>query len=131
MEAIKLANVAAIDLTITYDALSLANPQVTPGAIISGAFMVTNTSVPGRVRCALINTQPISGAGTLMTISFDLLGASSGRILSMSASFLDNQGRPLATTALIAAPSGTIDMPPGASVSSTPGQSATGTAVLN
>jgi len=130
VEATKLANVTAIDLTITYDASSLANPQVTPGAITSGAMMATNTSVPGRVRWALINTQPISGAGTLMTISFDLLGASHGRILSLSASLLDNQGRPLASTSLIAAPSVAIDTPPGASVS-TPVQSTTGTAVLN
>lgn len=130
VQAINLANVAGIELTITYDVSSIANPQVTPGAITSGAMMATNTSVPGRVRWALINPQPISGAGTLMTISFDLLGASPGRILSLSASLLDNQGRPLASTSLIAAPSVAIDTSPGTSVS-TPVQSATGTAVLN
>lgn len=92
VQAINLANVAGIELTITYDASSLANPQVTSGAITSGAMTVANTSVPGTVRFALVSAKPISGTGSLVTISFDLLGSEPKvPVISSASIVLNNQ----------------------------------------
>jgi cohesin domain-containing protein len=100
--------VAAIEFVITYDTSLLANPQVTSGALAAGALVVNNTRVPGTVKWALITTKPISGSGSLASISFDLLGASPGRILSLRANLLNSTGRTVGTTVLIAPPAGTI-----------------------
>ena len=122
LQAMNLANVAGIDLKLTYDASSLANPRVAQGAFASGAMTIANTKVAGIVQWALVRAQPISGSGPLMTISFDVLGTSPGKILLMSVKFIDAQGRSLVTTGPTGPDSGPTTSLPGVS---TPGQSTT------
>ena len=96
--------VAGIEFSLTYDNSVMVNPQVTQGALATGAMFVKNTSLPGVVRWALVTTRLISGSGTLATISFDPLGASPGRIFSVRAYLVDSRGRVVGTTSLISPP---------------------------
>jgi hypothetical protein len=129
LQAINLANVAGIDVTITYDASSLANPQITRGTFVPGALMATDTVQPGTMRLAFLNAQAFSGSGTLATIGFDVLGASPYRIRSLSASLIDAQGRPLATTVLFDPPA-VPALPPPATTGGAPTSTGAGPAPL-
>lgn len=97
-----LINVAGMEVTLTYDSQSLTNPQVTAGSLISGGLMSANTSGAGVVRMAAITTQSFSGTGTIATIAFTPVGTSSGRILSLTTTLVDNTTNILTTqTAII------------------------------
>jgi hypothetical protein len=69
-------NVAALDITITYDASTLSNPRATSGGIIAGALFAVNKNVPGTVRLGIVTSTPIKGAGTIATFVFDEISSS-------------------------------------------------------
>jgi hypothetical protein len=99
-----MENVAAMDITITYDAASLSNPRVQQGGLISGALTAVNLNVPGTVRMAIIRTTPIQGSGIIATLTFDRTGGSGGKITGLGARLSNLDGRPLPALAQVINP---------------------------
>lgn len=88
--------VAGIELTVTYDNSILAVPTVTQGEFVTGAMMVSNTSIPGTIRIALISTKVFSGSGQIATISFAGISASGSPDITISAvKLLNVKGEPV------------------------------------
>ena len=72
-----LVNVGAIDLTLTYDKASLSKPKVARGDLASWlVFMPNIVEASGTVRVAMVNEPPVSGSGTVATVTFTPLGKS-------------------------------------------------------
>ena len=89
--------VSGIQLDIVYDAASLTSPTVTQGALVAGAMLAANTSIPGFIKIAIINTRAFSGNGTIATISFASKKGSGG-ITSITASMIDSKGSALTSS---------------------------------
>lgn len=104
LQGIGMENVAALDITITYDASTLSNPQVIQGGLISGAMMEVNTQVPGAVRFGIIRLSPIKGTGIIATLVFEQVGDSPGKIIAIKARIADSSGKSLAVLAQIVNP---------------------------
>lgn len=117
VQAEGFAGVAGMDLTVIYDTATLTNPRVAKGALAGSTLAVANTAVPGMIRWGAISAQEISGSGELATITFDLLGSSPGRIFSMSAALVDNNGNKLAASVSVVSPDGTKTPSPTVSTS--------------
>lgn len=111
VEGTGMDGVAGIQLDIAYDAASLANPTVTPGALVSGAMLAANTSRPGLIKVAIISTRPFSGSGPIATISFTKTGSASTPTIT-SKSLIDSTGAPLSSTTSNQ-PLETSTLPPG------------------
>jgi hypothetical protein len=90
-------NVAGIQLDITYDKGSLANPTITQGALVAGALLAANTSRPGLIKIAIISTHAFSGSGEIAVISF-ASKTGNGGITSISTSMIDSKGVPIETS---------------------------------
>jgi hypothetical protein len=86
---------AALEITVTYDMATLADPRVVAGPLIAGAMTAFNPNVPGTVRMVIIRLTPMSGSGVIATLTFDCKGSSPGKILSLSARVANAQGTPL------------------------------------
>jgi Cohesin domain len=88
--------VAGIDLTISYDSSTLSSPTVAQGGLISGAFMVSNTTTPGTVRIGFIIAYPkvFSGSGQLATVSFAAV-TGEGSVSVASVNMVDVKGAPI------------------------------------
>lgn len=71
---------SGVDLTVTYDSSKLGNPRVDRGGLAGGAMLAANTGVAGKIRMALVSHPPMGSSGTLVTITFDKLGDSSGDV---------------------------------------------------
>lgn len=96
-----LNGVAGIELNLGYDRSVLATPTVSWGGLVTGALSVANTANPGSIRIAIIRTDPLSGSGTIATLSF-ATQYSSGGLTSISAKLIDSKGANIATQASIA-----------------------------
>ena len=97
----------AIDFTVLYDTVSLANPRVVQGGLISGALMVVNDKTPGAVRLGIIRTTPIQGSGVIATMTFDRIGNSTGKIASLAVNkFANANGQSIPVVARISNPEG-------------------------
>ena len=106
-----LTGVAAMDVTIAYDAATLSNPVVASGSLVSGGMAAANSGTPGILRLAIITTQPITGAGPIATVTFEPKGGSGGRILSLEASLSDEKGKPMDVVSSVG-PGGTAETAP-------------------
>lgn len=95
LQGVGMEDIAALDITITYDTATLANPRAATGGLISGALMAVNPKAPGTLRMGIITTSPIQGAGVIATLAFDRVGNSPGRIIALKASIADSNGNPL------------------------------------
>jgi len=95
---------SAFDISVAYDTATLANPRVTEGPLISGAMSAINPNVPGIVRIVLVRVAPVKGSGVIATVTFDRVGASAGRISSMSVKLANAAGAPLPSQVLITNP---------------------------
>jgi hypothetical protein len=93
--------VGGIDLTIGYDTTVLNSPTVTKGSLVSGALMAPNTTIPGTIRIAIIQTTPLSGSGPIAAISFATHTGSAG-ITSLSAKIVDGNNALVPAQASIA-----------------------------
>ena len=78
IEGHNMDGVAAIELVLSYDSSALSAPTVTQGGLVAGALMVSNTTVPGTVRVAIITTRPFSGSGPIAVVSFAAKSAKDG-----------------------------------------------------
>jgi len=94
---------AAMDITITYDAASLASPRVVQGTLISGALMAVNDTVQGVIRIGIIRTTPVTGSGQIATLTFTGTGDATA-IINLKASFTTIDGKPLPVLAQISKP---------------------------
>ncbi|MBI5656932.1 MAG: hypothetical protein HZC44_09000 [Geobacter sp.] len=104
LTAENLANVAGMEITLYYDSQTLANPQVTQGALVSQGISESNTGTAGIVRIVAVTAQTFSGTGTIATITFTPVGSASGRILSLTANLIDVQTNPLAAQVVVVNP---------------------------
>jgi len=94
-------SIVSYDFTITFDpsVLRPSNPPVDKTSTLSSAMTITtNTATPGRLTVSGFGTAPLSGAGTLLNLKFDLIGSSSACSNLTWASFRFNEGTPCATT---------------------------------
>lgn len=86
------ANVAGIDLAITFDASKLSNPRLSQGALARGAVTAINRSDQGTMLVSIIGAPAINGNGTVATISFDQQGGGGG-LVSVRGSVIDRLGQ--------------------------------------
>jgi len=74
-------DIGGVELEITYDTTSLANPRIVPGALTAQTMFVPNPQFrPNMVKLAFMSLRPIAGSGSLATITFDLLGPAPGSV---------------------------------------------------
>jgi len=105
LNGIGVENASALDITITYDTTTLANPQIAEGPFITGAMTAINPNVPGVVRIVVVRIAPMSGNGAIATLTFEVTGPSPGTITSLSAKLANTKGAPLAVATQINNPS--------------------------
>lgn len=86
---------AAMDIIVSYDPATLASPQVTQGALISGAMIAVNDTVPGKVRMGIVRTTPVKGSGILATLTFNRTGDAPGNILGLKVILSNINGKSL------------------------------------
>ncbi|HEX8998978.1 MAG TPA: LamG-like jellyroll fold domain-containing protein [Blastocatellia bacterium] len=89
------------DFTLSYDPAVLrlqATPFDRTGTLSAAMTVTTNTSVAGQLRLSAFGTNPLAGAGTLLNLKFDLIGAVSACSNLTWVSFRFNEGTPCATT---------------------------------
>ncbi len=122
LQGVGVAQVAAFEMTVTYDAARLGNPRVVRGPLVAGAMMAVNPNIPGVVRIAIITTKPVSGNGVIATLAFDRIGSGPG-ITGLKATTTDINGRPLAVATQFTNPAGTIAEQPDSSPDQSPGSS--------
>ena len=104
LQGVNIEQAAAMDISILYDAATLANPRVAAGPLIAGAMTAVNPNHPGTLRIAIIRTAPVTGSGVISTISFDVKGPDQGRITSLRAKLSNINGVQLKTTVQISNP---------------------------
>ncbi|MFN7928852.1 MAG: BACON domain-containing carbohydrate-binding protein [Blastocatellia bacterium] len=91
----------SFDATITFapNVLRLQSTPVDRTGTLSSAMTVTvNTSTPGQIRISAFNAAALSGAGTLLNLKFDVIGANGACSNLNWTSFRFNEGTPCATT---------------------------------
>jgi concanavalin A-like lectin/glucanase superfamily protein/cohesin domain-containing protein/slime mold repeat-containing protein len=66
---------SGVELTLTYDASVLQPVSVEKSVITENATLTFDLDTPGEVRISLVATEPLSGAGPLVFVSFNVLGA--------------------------------------------------------
>lgn len=70
-----LANLGGMELEISYDPTTLANPLITQGPLTAAAMFIANPNYrPGTLKIAWMSLTPVTGSGTLATIAFDVPG---------------------------------------------------------
>ncbi len=112
-----IEDAAALEINISYDAATLSNPRVVEGPLVAGAMTAVNPNIPGTVRIVMIRLTPFRGSGVIASVTFDLTGASPGRIIAMSVRLADAKGSPLAALVQVNNPS---EAPSNASSASAP-----------
>lgn len=66
-------SVDSVQFDLNYDSAALAFLSMTPGELFAAQYTVINTDVPGRIRVACASALGLEGAGTLMTLRFQVL----------------------------------------------------------
>jgi hypothetical protein len=105
-----LKNVNGMELSVAYDAATLANPRVQMGSLVRGMVSAVNSTNPLRL-AVLSGSQSVSGDGTIATITFDRTGSSPGRITSLKGDLRDLKGQKISLQALVVDPAFTVDPP--------------------
>jgi len=105
IKGIGIEDAAAIEIIVSYDVDTLANPRAVEGPLIAGAMTAINPNVPGTVRMAIIRLTPVKGSGVIATITFDRKGSSSGKITAMQTRLANAAGATLLSQAQVTNPS--------------------------
>jgi hypothetical protein len=88
-----LERVGGVDLTVHYDSSTLVNPRAALNGLFAGTLMQAKTNVAGVTRVLLLANRPgISGAGGVVTLTFDQVGGSQGCITAFSANAVTSGG---------------------------------------
>ncbi|MBI1761409.1 MAG: hypothetical protein HYR56_08240 [Acidobacteria bacterium] len=94
-------SVIAYDATLTYDpaVLRLQNPPTDKTGTLSSNFTIT-TNIPaaGQLRISGFGSTALTGAGVLLNVKFDVLGAANACSNLSFTSFRFNEGTPCSTT---------------------------------
>jgi Cohesin domain len=93
--------VTAYDFVLTFNQsiVQPASPAFdTAGTLSSGMTITPNTSVAGRITVSAFGTTPLSGAGTLLNLRFNVTGTVSQCSNLTWTSFRFNEGTPCSTT---------------------------------
>lgn len=95
LQGIGIEDAAALDVTVSYDTATLANPRVVTGPLVAGGMNAVNANVPGQVHMVIVRLTPVKGSGVIATLTFDQKGSSPGAITSLSAKLANINGAPL------------------------------------
>ncbi|HMZ20275.1 MAG TPA: putative Ig domain-containing protein, partial [Blastocatellia bacterium] len=93
--------VVSYDFTLLFDpaVLSLQTPAFDVAGTLSSGFTITpNTSVPGRITISAFGTAALGGAGTLLNLKFNVIGALQACSDLAWSNFVFNEGTPCAAT---------------------------------
>ena len=90
--------IIAFDATITYNAAVLQAVNVTATGLTQGWSITANTSVPGQIRIAAFNAIALSGSGSLLNLTFTVVGTACAESALTFANFVFNEGDPPVTT---------------------------------
>ncbi|ABB32080.1 pentapeptide repeat protein [Geobacter metallireducens GS-15] len=95
--ALGLINVGAIDFTLTYDKASLSSPKVVSGDLATWLVFVPNVvETSGTVQVVMVNEPPVSGSGTVATVTFSPVSKSWGKpALTCQLTGLDASNQPI------------------------------------
>lgn len=107
-----LKNVSGMEVIVSYDAATLANPRVELGSLVRGMVAAVNSSNPMKL-AVLSGNKSISGDGTIATITFDRTGAAPGKITSLKGDLRDLQGQKVAAHSFVVDVGFAADTPPG------------------
>ncbi|HYX30680.1 MAG TPA: cohesin domain-containing protein, partial [Pyrinomonadaceae bacterium] len=90
-------NILSFDFTFTYDP-NVLTPLDTPydqtGTISSGFTITLNANTSGQLKVSGFNTDPLSGSGTLINLSFNVSGSPANCTNLNLATFQFNEGTP-------------------------------------
>ena len=92
------SGVAALDVTVKYDAATLSAPQVSQKELASGTLFVANPNLAGQVRLAFVHSSGVSGSGTIAEITFTARGSSAAQPSISAASLYDANGTTIPVT---------------------------------
>jgi len=76
-------NIGSIDIVLTYDPGALEITGVTPGDLAQNAMMEYNADSPGRVNIGVIDSDGISGDGTLVLMEFNVIDKAGTSLLKL------------------------------------------------
>lgn len=104
-----VANAAAIDFVINYDAGALSDPVVNDSQLIAeaGAFRELNTSNPGQLRVVYVSTKGFNKPGTLATVVFTRKGSVPARPPKLESEVFSAAGTRTAVQPIVSQPAGT------------------------
>ncbi len=108
LQGIGIEDASAMEINITYDTATLFNPRVVEGPLVTGAMTAVNPNIPGTVRIVMIRLTPIRGNGVIATLTFDRIGAASGRINDLNVRLANAKGSPLAALVQVNNPPDTL-----------------------
>ena len=106
VQGIGIEDAGALEINVSYDTVTLANPRVVTGPLVAGSMNAVNPNLPGMVRMVIIRLAPVKGSGVIATLTFDRRGASPGIITSLSAK-LSNINGPLPSQVQVNNPTAT------------------------
>lgn len=112
LRGVGLKNVSGMEVTVSYDAGTLANPRVEMGSLVRGMVAAVNSSNPVKL-AVLSGNKSVSGDGTIATITFDRTGASPGRITSLKGDLRDLKGHKIAAQSHVVDAAFAAETPPG------------------
>lgn len=93
--------VVSYDFTLTFNSsvLTPASPSLdTAGTLSSGLTVTPNTSTPGQITISAFGISPLSGAGTLLNLRFNVVGGGGSTTGLNFGLFRFNEGTPCSTT---------------------------------
>jgi len=107
VQGIGIEDAAALEINVSYDTATLANPRVVTGPLVAGSMNAVNPNLPGMVRMVIIRLAPVKGSGVIATLTFDRRGTSPGIITSLSAKLANINGVPLQSLVQVNNPTAT------------------------
>ena len=104
-----VANAAAIDFSINYDAEALRDPLVNDGELVAeaAAYRELNASVPGQLRVVYLSSKGFKKPGKLATVVFTRKGSSAARPPTLESSIFSSEGIQVAVQPIVTQPAGT------------------------
>jgi hypothetical protein len=89
----ELKDVGKIEVTVTYNPSSLANPRVIPQSTFAGAVVSSDGASGSTARMIVTSPEPMTGSGRFATLVFDPVGTSFGTIRSVNGRVYDSNGK--------------------------------------